>query len=57
MLEFCRLAAEFSEKRGYEPDGAVSAVEWLVENCHMTAEDAADSITIGRRLIAKSPES
>jgi hypothetical protein len=52
MLEFCRLAAEFSDKRGYEASGAVSAVEWLTENCHMTEEDAADSIAIGQRLIS-----
>jgi hypothetical protein len=52
MLEFCRLAAEFSDKRGYEGSGAVSAIEWLAENCHMTEEDAAGAIAVGRRLIS-----
>jgi hypothetical protein len=47
MLEFCRLAAEFSNKRGYD-----RAVEWLTDNCHMTEDDAADSIAIGRRLMS-----
>jgi hypothetical protein len=57
VLEFCRMAAEFSDRRAYEGSGAATAVQWLTENCHITEEDAADSIAIGRRLIAQSAES
>jgi len=56
VLEFCRMAAEFSDRRAYEASGATTAVQWLTEHCHMTERDAADSIAIGRRLMAQGAE-
>jgi hypothetical protein len=54
-LAFCRAAAVFADNRIYERFGSASAVEWLCENCHMTEQDAADSIAIGRRMEPRSP--
>jgi hypothetical protein len=56
VLEFCRMAAEFSDRREYEGSGAATAVLWLTEHCHITEEDAADSIAIGRHLIAQGAD-
>ena len=56
VLEFCRAAAEFSDRRAYEGSGAANAVQWLTEYCHMTEQDAADSIAIGRLLISQGAE-
>ena len=50
-LEFGRMAAEFADSHAYAGSGAANAIEWMTENLHMTAEDAADSITIGRHMI------
>jgi hypothetical protein len=54
MLEFCCMAAEFADTGAYEGSGAASAVEWISEKCHMTQEDAAESIAVGRRLLARA---
>ena len=54
VLEFCRMAAEFADSHAYAGSGAANAVEWMTENLHLTAEDAAYSITIGRRMIEQS---
>ncbi len=56
VLEFCRMAAEFADRRAHEGSRASNAIKWISENGHMTEEDAADSIAIGRRLIARAPQ-
>jgi hypothetical protein len=53
VLEFCRMAAEFADRRAFEGSGATTAVQWLTEHCHMTEQDAAESIAIGRRLMSE----
>jgi hypothetical protein len=47
---FCWIVAMTSET-----EGASRVVPWICKFCHMTEEEAAESIAIGRRLIAKSP--
>lgn len=54
-LDLCRMAAEFADRRAFEGSRFASAVEWISENCHMTEGEAADSIAIGRRMLARSP--
>ena len=51
MLEFCCMAAAFAGRGAYEGPAAASAVEWISKNCHMTQEDAADSIVVGRAIL------
>ena len=46
---FCCIAAMFSERYGHE-----FTISWLGENCYLPAQDAAMSIAIGQRLIARA---
>jgi hypothetical protein len=45
---FCVFAAMLSENQG-----ASSVVAWMNEYCHLTEEEAAESIAIGRRMLAR----
>jgi hypothetical protein len=47
---FCWIVAMTSET-----EGASRVIPWISEYCHMTVEEAAESIAIGRRLMARSP--
>jgi len=49
-LAFCLLMATFSERQG---SGRV--ISWMCTYCYLSEEEAAESIAVGRRLMAKSP--
>ena len=53
-LEFSLLAAEFAQTDHYDRDGATSPIGWIRQHCHMTSNDAANSICVGE-VIASLP--
>ena len=49
-LNLCRVAAELADRRG-----TASAIELLCRDGRISAEDAADYIAIGQRLLERRP--
>jgi hypothetical protein len=49
-LAFCFIVATVSERQG-----AASAIAWMCKYCYMSEQEAAESIAIGRYLMATSP--
>jgi hypothetical protein len=52
---FCCIAAMMSDRFG-----SASAIAWMIDNCLLPEQDAAEAIAIGRSLLARDraqPES
>src|ERR1700737_1024915 len=50
-LAFSKVAAEFAVTNYYDHEGgAISAVDWMRLNCHMTSNAVADRVSVGSRL-------
>jgi len=51
ILEQCRAAALFDERRGYETYGCGNTVEWLMTHLGMSRESARGKLAIGRLIL------
>jgi len=50
-LAFSKVAAEFAAANYYDYDGgAISSVDWIRHNCHMTSNAVADRVSVGSRI-------
>src|SRR3984893_329580 len=50
LLEFSRVAAEFSQTDEYDQLGFDSPIGWIKENCHLSGGAAADRVCAGEQL-------
>ena len=55
-LQIAAVAARFAEGDQWDLDGSNSAIDWMRFNCHMTSNQAADLIAVGKNL-HRMPES
>ena len=53
-LEFSRLSAQFAATQQYEEEGFNTALDWLRINCHMTAKQASDRLTVGSAQVPRA---
>jgi len=51
ILEQCRAAALFDERRGYETYGCGNTVEWFMTHLGMSTESARGKLAIGRLIL------
>ena len=51
ILEQCRAAALFDERRGYETYGCGNTVEWLMTHLGMSRESARGKLAIGPLIL------
>src|SRR5260370_37204475 len=49
-LQIAAVAAQFAEGDQWDIDGSNSAIDWMRFNCHMTSNQAADLIAVGKNL-------
>src|SRR6267143_1610211 len=55
-LKFSDMAAAFATTDEYDAEGAVSPIQWIRQNCHMTSGAAADRVAVGQH-VTSVPES